>query len=59
MIPCSFLVPLVKVVAIQNCKVQLSWSKELPISDSCTGFIRERLNQKLYRQGRVLADRFN
>ncbi|MDQ4140774.1 MAG: LytTR family transcriptional regulator [Bacteroidota bacterium] len=38
----SFIVPTAKVVAIQNRKAQLACGKELPISDSYTGFIQDR-----------------
>jgi DNA-binding LytR/AlgR family response regulator len=42
----SYIVPMAKVAAIHNRKVQLSSGKELPISDSYTGFIQDWLNQK-------------
>jgi DNA-binding LytR/AlgR family response regulator len=42
----SYIVPMGKVRAIHNRKVQLSSGKELPISDSYTDFIREWQNRQ-------------
>lgn len=40
----SYIVPVAKVIAIHNRKVQLKSGKELPISDSYAGFISDWQN---------------